>query len=664
MGTNLPRFELETRESKHTRYNKSEKGQKRDQRRNTTRNERSLERYLNREFVAWDGEGLNEPDGTHTYVLLASSSGARLISRTGLSTSDVLDLWLEQSRDPIHVGYGLGYDINMVLKDLNEDELRTLYKTGNLRWRGYRLDWRIGKSFSVRQGKRSFLIYDCLPFFQRSFVAACDEFLGDDWFMRDTIIREKAKRGSFTFEEITSITEYNDAELVNLVHLVFELRERLHKVDLRIRRWDGPGAIATAIYTKHGTKQAISAAPPAVESAVRHGYAGGRFEIVRKGHSSYPAWQYDIRSAYPSAMRFLPCLAHGQWRHVERPTRLVPFGVYRVEVDDPIHHMTRPQPLWMRNKNGTVFFDEFPHGWYWTPEVENAIEYAGGHTIQEGWEFHPECDHEPFSFVGPMYNKRAALKRSGDGAQLALKLGINSLYGKLAQQVGWSPGPPLKLPPYHCLEWAGFITSHCRAQVYRAAMQAPDDVIAFETDAVFTRVPLDLPCSDRLGEWDKTEYKNLTYLKSGMYWGEKTNGEHVSKSRGFNKDSITRQDVIDALRLERMGEAITLNAEQTRFITAGQALHQDFSKWAKWITTPRKINCGLNGKRIDLLTERPYAEKGDGFMETQGGFHDTEFSYEYPVAWIQGSENMASAEGITFDIARELTMEEMWMLDE
>jgi hypothetical protein len=204
----------------------------------------------------------------------------------------------------------------------------------------------------------------------------------------------------------------------------------------------------------------------------------------------------------------------------------------------------------------------------------------------------------------------------------------------------------LKLPPYHSLEWAGYVTSHCRAQVYLAAQLAPDDILAFETDAVFSRVPLDLPVSERLGDWGKTEYADLTYLKSGMYFGTLSTGETVEKSRGITKGSLTREEVKHALDCERIGKPVPpLVASATRFITLGQALHQDFSIWTHWITGPRVIQTALNGKRIDLITQQPFNDKLDGWMETQEGFHDTEFSYPYEVEWINETD-IQSPDGI------------------
>lgn len=598
--------------------------------------------YLNKEFVAWDGEGGNEDDGSHTYFLLASSDEVTVTDRNGLSTVAVFELWLNSRKGVTNIIFGGGYDFNMVLRDLDRQSLESLYTSGKVWWKNYFIEWRAGKSFRIVQGERRFLIYDVLPFFQRPFVDACDEYLGNDWECRNEIIAGKKARGSFDWSQINEVSEYNRAELRNLVRLANELRTRLHKVDIRVGRWDGPGAIATALYRKYETKSYLAPTPDEVAECGRYAYAGGRFEIIRKGHSMASAYQYDIRSAYPSAIRYLPCLVHGRWEHRVSPRRIVGFGVYRVEVvNPPTDSITQPQPLWMRNKNGTVYFAEYSHGWYWSPEAQLAQD-LGGSVIHEGWEWIQECDHTPFSFVEGLYNKRAALKRARDGAHVGLKLGLNSLYGKLAQQIGWDPGPPIRIPPYHSLEWAGWITSHCRAQVFRANLCAPDDVIAFETDAIFSRAPLALDIGEQLGQWEATEYTSLTYLKSGMYYGtkiEKGVEKEVEKTRGINHGSIDRATVIKALQDDAAGKTVVIPAEQTRFVGLGQALHQDFGKWRRWYTDPRMIGVALNGKRIDLLDRADQRRiLDDGWQETQEGFSDTEFSYPYEVEWIEATE--------------------------
>lgn len=649
---------------RYKRYRKSEKGKARHERTKEARQQKSIERYLNKEFVAWDGEGGNEDDGSHTYFLLANSNGKSLTSRTGISTVSVFELFLSSRTGVTNIIFGGNYDVNCWLKDVPIEALSVLYHKGKVRWNGYFIEWRPGKSFTIKQGPSSFTIFDVLPFFQCSFVKACDEYLGTNWPYRDEIIREKSRRGNFDWSEIDSISAYNGAELENLISLANELRTRLFKVDIRVSRWDGPGAIASSLYQKYQIKSHLGTPPSEVILAGRHAYAGGRFEIIRKGHSLSSAYQYDIRSAYPSAIRSLPCQnpEHGRWSYrtvTNGPIRDVkPFGLYRIEVVNPwTQSITQPQPLWMRNKNGTVYFCEYSHGWYWSPEAQLMTE-LGGVNIYETWEWEQECSCNPFYFVEPLYNKRAALKKANDGAHIGLKLGLNSLYGKLAQQIGYDPGPPLRLPPYHSLEWAGYITSHCRSQMYRAAMQSLDDIIAFETDAVFSREPLSLPIGTNLGEFEETKYASLTYLKSGFYYGTTVDGKEVEKSRGFNKGSLSREQVIQALNDPRNNRLVTT---QTRFIGLGQAMNQDMTKWRKWITSPREISVTLNGKRVDVLDSDDIRKDiGDGWQETQEGYTDTVFSYRYPVLWESDSDSLsASPEGLEIDEFRLLQSHEI-----
>lgn len=172
-------------------------------------------------------------------------------------------------------------------------------------------------------------------------------------------------------------------------------------------------------------------------------------------------------------------------------------------------------------------------------------------------------------------------------------------------------------------------------------MLAIDDVIAFETDAIFSRVPLGLPIGERLGEWDETIYESLTYLKSGMYFGTLQGGQEVEKSRGITKGSLTRNEVVVALERERSGDAVPpLIAQSTRFVTLGQALHQNFDLWTHWVSGPREISVSLDseaGKRMELLDRRDiWNDKDDGWAETQPGcWHNTAFSYPYEVEWVE-----------------------------
>ena len=654
--------------TRHERYNASEKGLTRREKYESARpgrqRERDTKKYLSRPFVAWDGEGTDNPDGSHAYVLLANSVGAKITAPPpkGLATIDIFEFLLSESErigDAIHVMYGSSYDINMMLSDLSRREIEWVKNLRTARIWDYRIQWRAGKVFRLADKTRSILIYDIVSFFQCSFVNACDGYLGTDWLDRDRIIREKANRQDFQYADIEQITIYNDAELVNMVRLADELRTRLDRAGLRIPRWDGPGAIAATLMGQKKIKRARNEnLPEPVSEAGRFAYFGGRFERVYWGHCTN-AFQYDINSAYPSALRHVPNLAQGTW---ERVSKYIPgnhYGVYRIKFNNIHPDHGYPQLYPIREPKGMVNYPSGGEGWYWTPEVDLGMKlYPDSIEIIDGWIFRPDTSEMPFDFIDGLYLKRAALKKGGDGAHVGIKLALNSLYGKLAQQVGWFVDDKgrVRIPPYHQIEWAGFVTSYTRAQLYSAAASKPESVIAYETDAVFTSEPLDIPTSNKLGEWEETKWDDLLYYQSGFYFGHQSGGKVVEKTRGIDRGHVTYDRAMQAFH-DREWE---IKAPLTRFYGAALALHQNFDKWRRWEVMEKTVNIGpMISKRIHPACSD--ACRGDLHATLPGCTiaHAPHMSTIYPVEWINPDPNMiVNEDGITFQEARE--MGESW----
>ena len=645
--------------------------------------------YLTRPFIAWDGEGVTDAlSGKHYYNMLANSMGAGISQKikngkySGLATERILEFLCAEGKkypDCIHIIYGGGYDFNMFLKDLNKDEVKEIYSTDSIVWRGYSIKWRRGRSFEVRnlmeRGTNTVIIYDVLPFFQTSFVNACDSYLGNNFKFRDVIVEQKANRGTFQVEDFETVKRYNQYELDNLVALAKELRIRLDKVGIRIKRWDGPGAIAAELLSRYNVQDAMAECPTAVANAARFAYSGGRFELIKCGVSNEPVYEYDINSAYPYALQFLPNLQNGKWRYTSRDrTRIRPprdrtkFALYHAIFSEPEqysslepHGIKHPRPLFKRIKNGNIYYPEHSEGWFWASEIFEANEYVkrypGTLTLLECWEFiEYDPTDKPFSFVPELYKERQRLKAAGDGANVGLKLGLNSMYGKLAQQVGWKIDEfsgQLRKPPFHQLEWAGYTTAMCRSLVLDAAIDNLDSVVAFETDALFVTERLDkLKISSDLGDWEETVFENLSYIQSGFYFGT-VNGKDIVRSRGVDKDSISREAIEQSFI-----RFASYTARSSRFVTAGQALYQNWDDWTKWKTDPREVTafnadtkrvhvfplcrtCGNDpGMLFHLNSEsNPNLEKG--WHDTFTGFKAHEWdgmNAEYAVEWIVKDE--------------------------
>lgn len=618
------------------------------------RGHRSRNRDFKRQQIAkrpWyviDGEGITVDNDVHLYVQFQGMASDtqdtfEIVDHNGINGYRILHalIYAKQAYPKhIFVIYGGSYDFNMWLKqlDLSRDDLERIYKGYSTRiGYGYRVKWRRGKMFTISLGKTTVTIYDVVSFFQCTFIKACDSYLGDDFYERELIVESKAQRGDFTTAGLSEVSRYNYAELVNLARLMDELRDRLYKVGLYPSRWDGPGAIAAYLLKREGVKNARAECPEPVAEAARYAYAGGRFEVVKFGHFDEPAYEYDRNSAYPTALLEVPNLAKGFWVQGASPSDT--FSLYKLRYK--FRNVDLPAPLFRRLPTGVVHFPSSGTGWHWRPEYEAAkayVELYGGELeILDSWTFIEDNPNDrPFAFIRELYAERQALKAAKDGAQVGIKLALNSLYGKLAQQIGWRivNGEP-RIPPFHQLEWAGYVTAHCRAAVFMAGLADLDNVIAYETDALFTRRPLNLDIGEDLGQWGMIPFENLTYLQSGTYYGESDGKQVAAKTRGIDRGKMTRDE---CLRL--MSEPLASNREVTvqlrRFHTLGIALNQDMSKWCKWLDVTKRVSVEPTGKRL----HSPFCQCSDNGLE-MNYYHETicptmddGMSVEYPVEWL------------------------------
>lgn len=582
-------------------------------------NRGTKKKFASREFVAWDGEGITYPgDIQQSYVLLGASTGDRQTARS-LSTLDCLELLLEvgeRNRDSIHVGFAFQYDVNMILRDLNRTELHRIYHTNHCKWGGFSIQYFPGKWLNVKQGERRIRLYDVFSFFQSSFVVACEKFLGADDPELVGIREGKQARSSFEFHQLdTFIIPYWEAELRLLVRLMDSLRNDLTQAELFVTSWHGPGAVASTTFKKHKIQLAKCETPPEVQRASQFAYAGGRFEQFMCGHYDSRVYEYDINSAYPSAIAELPNLSSGHWEQVDEfePDS---FGIWNVRyVNVPREMFFDPEPVFFRNRHGQVSYPDYVQGWYWTPEASLIPE-----SVSSGYVFRPDPGTDrPFRFVEDMYRIRAEWKQSGNSAERALKLALNSLYGKMAQRKGWETTE--RAPQWHQLEWAGYVTSHCRAKLYRAMMQSPDTVIALETDAIFSTKPLDLPIGDGLGEWSESAFDWITYVQSGFYFAGE-GGSTIERYRGFDRGSISHATILSYLGIrpkDRKGNPNdSVVGLTTRFVGMGSALHTS-AVWRSWDTAERVIRVGDGGKRWH--SERACPECRENLSMTEALHH-------------------------------------------
>lgn len=582
-------------------------------------------------FIAWDGEGMNlrGVGKPQNYVLFGASTGDSITSRS-LHTFEILDLIIAVGRrNPggIHVGFAFNYDTNMIVQSLSSVALGMLHRDGwiNLTRKDgskYCITVRPGKSCRVTKyepgydreqnphAKHTVTIFDIFTFFGTSFVKAAEAMLGTDVEGMDIVREGKAARKDFEYEDLDYVKKYWTAE-IEMVRLVAEeLRRRLYDVGLRIKEWHGPGALSSFANKQYGTKEHMAVNNDEIRKAARYAYAGGRFELFKVGRVTGPVYGIDINSAYPYAISQLPSLSDGEWRYVEYPKRVVDFGVYHIRFTQHAGFDTRPGPLFHRDERHNISYPWLTEGWYWSPEAARMMHNPHAKVIA-GWEYiHNES--EPFAWVRDTYEQRRAWKDEGNSSEWALKLLLNSLYGKMAQRVGWDEKKG-RIPPWHQLEWAGWVTSYCRSMLYSVIHRIPwSELVAVETDGIYTTMDpsaLGITANRELGGWSIDEYDELMYIQSGLAWLRDSDGWH-SKRRGLDANTFTLEQTMVYVRsLEPGVRWDSYRGKQTRFITLGAAVHNANGDGGKvkarhcvWHTSEKRVLPGEHGKRIHMPT--------------------------------------------------------------
>lgn len=641
----------------------------------------SKSKWENAQFIALDGEGESAGEmqrfevGTegkiyhakeHLYTLLAASTGESLYNGgKRLSTHACIDFLLDLSdtySKGVFVIFAGGYDINhMLMWGFEKEQLQKISRGERVEFKFddvvYDIQYRSRKSLSLRRGltfvqdakgqikqkwESSITVWDVWGFFQDSFVVVIQKWLTKEWRHYELIKDMKLRRGDFANVEQSKINAYNAAELESLVAIMEKVRDAVAGLDLKLNRWDGAGSIAAAIMRKHNIREFKKPPPDELDTAIRCAYAGGRIEICKIGTHHGKVYDYDINSAYPSVNVGLPCMLHGNWLHgVGEP----PPGFTLVHCSYDFADGLSFYPLFYRTDKMQISFPRCGEGWYWLPEFIAARDTPGILEIIEWWHWQPACNHKPFHWIEDYYATRQKWTKSiteewQKGGEKIIKLGLNSLYGKTAQQLG---GTADKAPTYHQMEWAGYITSATRARLYTAAMLDSDSVIGFATDGIFTTRPLPVECSTTkaMGAWELKEPVpvGMTIAMAGVYWWHHADGGYGHFSRGFDKDSMKTPDTI--LNAWKSGLA-AIDIPMHRLIGMGSActsktLWEMRGRFTEGFRTLRLDGKSNKRAACNVKKTKPHLKLVD-LMPTENleyGYGAQACSHPYPVIWLE-----------------------------
>ena len=496
----------------------------------------TTKRMLKHTFTGVDGEGWTDPNGTHHYMTLTIGTRT-LYTGKPLTAEQCLGFIADTPVVPNRylVGYFFDYDVTMILRDMAQDDpelTRRLFnvdrKFGSLVWwHGFGIEYLPKKRFTVKRwtddnSSKSVTVHDVQGFYQCSFVDALTKFKIGTPDERASIAAMKAQRSDFTAEQAPEIIAYSEHECKLLAQLVASLRDATHHAGVNASPYEGPGNMARRALEKYYGKEkhalGMSRTPLSVHTIAGKAYYGGRFETFAHGPIKGTVYEYDLKSAYPAAMLQLPCLIHGIWKRGIHS----PIYIAKAEWNLPFKPSSA-MPFPVRRKDGSVYYPSRGEGWYWSYEIEpiRTLYSEPGDSVETGgievhsigaWSYINNCGCQPFDWVRDIFNERLAMEAESKGSGIALKLMLNTLYGKMAQQ---RPVPGT----FFNMVYASMITSITRAKIYQLYLNGAR-VIMFATDAVFTLGPIDgLKTGDHLGDWELANtFDDLTIFQPGVYF--------------------------------------------------------------------------------------------------------------------------------------------------
>ena len=491
--------------------------------------------------------------------LVASSNGEYVHSDDFLTIlSWMNDAELHKS---INFCYNLDFDARAILQDIPRYVLEELWLLGEVSLEECYIRYIPKKYLRLRAHGHSFEFYDLAQFFHMSLDDAAKKFLGEG---KSDIDAEQINNSAlYRYRNRKAILEYciRDAQLT--AQLGEYLRSLFESIGISPRRYFSCGYVAEQYFLKHSQIPVLHFKQP--QSFAYYSYAGGRFEVFQRGYFEQVN-KYDLHSAYPHILAGLPDLDRGYWQADTKPDADADLSFSLVKIATPSQYI---EPLHYRLKYTVLFPSTNYHYRVVTKgEYDLITEFElADMTPIRSWSFHADTNRRPFGDCRKIYRRRVRLKQEDNPLELALKIVMNSIYGKTIQITN------VLLPKSHYAvgnvflpAYASEITAQTRVRLVRTCLEHDITPVAFFTDAILTEDTLNC-CRDELGGWGLEKRGEAVVIGSGVYSFRDTKGEHV-KLRGLRM----RKDLSLFDMLEANASKSVITFPQRGVLTMGQYL--------------------------------------------------------------------------------------------
>jgi len=494
--------------------------------------------------------------------------------------------------------YNLSYDAECILKLLPEEILRQYKWRKELRfqYKKYKIHYIDRKKLTISKGKHSVSCYDIAQYYDKQSLDVASESIGIS--LDQEYLEIKKKRNIFSKFYYSRNKRQIRTYCIEDCRLTKELSEHWIATFEAVfsfypNNWISAGYLAEKVLINNDIPIPLfNELPYTLQELARHSFYGGRFELIKRGYIG-KCYLYDLNSAYPYALTKLPDIINGRWFESKKIHQNAKLGFFFIEAN--ISDKVKIAPFPFVKKNKTICYPSGKFRTYVT--LDELLMVKGDSNIQykilESWQFIPSKNttYTFKKFIKFQYNKRLELKEEHNPLEKAIKIVLNSIYGKMAQRtnnvIGNLFNPVI----------ASYITGFTRRQLYEFTKKNKLEkyVVAYATDSVACQKKIKNLDSKMLGEMklDK-QATDVIFLSNGFY---KFNDTWKNRGIGYDKDRKIEIEHLET-KIRKDGQLyIAVKSTRTTHIKSG-ILYNRLKKVGKIESYEKKIGLNSDKKRF------------------------------------------------------------------
>jgi hypothetical protein len=543
-----------------------------------------------------------ETDSTNGNIFLIAASDGSYIEHPNINFENIAKFLMRYDEGYWIFFYNLKYDAGCILKLIPQSILNQYRRRKSLifEYLGYVVEYRNNKQLTIRKGRHSVSCYDIMQYYDNKKLE--DAYTDNIKKPLDEEYRQiKENRKIFSLGYYLRHKKQIRDYCINDCILTKELSEHWLNIfngmfHFYPRNWISSGYIAEKVLINNNIEiPYFSDIHYEIQDLAWKSFYGGRFELIQRGFIG-KCFLYDINSAYPFALSTFPNILEGTWKfNLKKIYPGASLGFFHIHafIDNSV--IIAPFPF--RTKNGMIIY---PCGEFETFVTLEELKAVYGdprikYKILNSYQFIPDlnCTYPFKGFIETNYYNRLRLKREGNSLERAIKIVLNSIYGKTAQKVNNTMGN-LFNPII-----ASFITGYTRAQLYQFMKNnnLEKEVVAFATDSIAVRKEIPGLNSDILGEMKLDKKGDDAYfLSNGFY---RFGGKWKNRGVGYDRERKVKIEHLDT-KVGEGGELyISVKANRNTNIKGGILLNK-IKSIGKIEEYEKKINLNSDKKRFWL----------------------------------------------------------------